>query len=316
MHTLEKKNKMFVRPKILVLLATYNGAEWIAQQLDSILNQDDVDVDIIVGDDLSTDATRGIINSHYAGKKVRLIEWYDPSGSAGANFRRLYVHANVSDYSFVALADQDDVWDSRKLISAVSCLDRACADGYSGAVQAFWDDGRRKVLRQNSKTRSADFLFEGAGQGCSFVVRSEFFLMVQNFCRKHADMVETLHYHDWLIYLLSRAWSRKWYFDETPLMHYRQHSGNEIGSRGGILALKKRIVLIKSGWFGKQVKAATGLYRLAGGVNQSALQIGSLFEGEVLLGDRLRLSCLIMRHGRRRLGDRLVLSLFAVVGWI
>ena len=44
-------------PRIAVLLATYNGRTWLADQVDSILNQTDVDVHIIALDDGSTDGT-------------------------------------------------------------------------------------------------------------------------------------------------------------------------------------------------------------------------------------------------------------------
>ena len=43
--------------KIAVLLASYNGVKYIKEQIDSILNQKDVDITIFISDDLSIDRT-------------------------------------------------------------------------------------------------------------------------------------------------------------------------------------------------------------------------------------------------------------------
>jgi rhamnosyltransferase len=50
--------------KIAVLLATYNGYKFLKFQLDSILNQKDVQVDVFISDDKSTDHTLEIIQSY------------------------------------------------------------------------------------------------------------------------------------------------------------------------------------------------------------------------------------------------------------
>lgn len=54
--------------KILVLLATHNGEKYIQQQINSVLNQEGVDVDILISDDFSNDRTFSILKS-YSNKK-------------------------------------------------------------------------------------------------------------------------------------------------------------------------------------------------------------------------------------------------------
>lgn len=44
-------------PKVAVLLAAYNGMQWIKEQIDTVFNQQDVDVTIYISVDLSTDGT-------------------------------------------------------------------------------------------------------------------------------------------------------------------------------------------------------------------------------------------------------------------
>ena len=62
--------------KIAILLASYNGESWIREQIDSILNQKEVDITIFVSCDLSNDKTLDIINS-YSKSKVVLLPYGD-----------------------------------------------------------------------------------------------------------------------------------------------------------------------------------------------------------------------------------------------
>lgn len=303
--------------RVLVLMATYNGVQWVREQLDSILAQEGVDVSVMVGDDFSDDGTLTVIQHSYAeDARVQVCPRKNQSGSAGANFLSLYVQANLDEFSYVALADQDDIWLPNKLATAITALSFHNAQGYSAAVEAFWPSGRTKVLSQRSIQRSADFLFEGAGQGCTFVVTAVLFRRIQSLCRDSPVAVASLHYHDWLIYLLNRAWGGTWYFDAKPCMRYRQHGGNEIGARGGLGAITRRLEMIRNGWYLRQVKAAINLYQLAGGQHPIPLQIEKLMNSPPSLIRNLKLMILFLKHGRRSFMDRSVLSAAAVVGWL
>lgn len=306
-----------VRPKLLVLMAAYNGAPWLQEQVKSILDQQGVDIALVIADDASRDTTADMVVREWGAEpRVELVRWPAGSGSAGANFRRLFRSADASGYDFVALADQDDIWHPGKLAAAVEALTSSGAAGYSCAVQSFWPDGREKVVPQDGRIRGADFLFEGAGQGCTFVMRTALFLQAQAFCKDHVAESEKLHYHDWLIYLLARTTSQGWYFDQRPWLRYRQHGGNEIGSRGGLQAVRRRLELIRNGWFRDQVAAAL---KASGQVRQHnpALQrFADLFQRPDSVGRRIKLLYFLSRHGRRRKVDRIVLAVAAAAGWI
>ena len=304
-------------PRVLVLLATYNGEHWLREQINSILSQKGVTVSILIGDDRSNDGTIALLDTGWAeDPRITVHRWPTGSGSAGANFRRLYLQANVDGFDFVALADQDDIWSNRKLVSAVEALQRTGACGYSSAVEAFWPDGRKAVLRQNPRQRNGDFLFEGGGQGCTFVLTSQLFRTVQSLCRQSAASVGELHYHDWLIYLVSRAIGGKWYFDPAPQMRYRQHAGNEIGARGGLTAVRRRVALISNGWYKKQVTAAIRIYQLAGGSDPVVNETADLIAAAPSFPRRVRLGTLLFKHGRRSLADRFILVIAAMMGWL
>lgn len=304
-------------PRVLVMMATYNGGKWLEQQIDSILAQEDVEISLIVADDASSDGTQAFVAAlAQRDKRLRLLVWPTGSGSAGANFRRIFRSVDSAGYDFVALADQDDIWHPRKLATATAALARTGNHGYSCAVRSFWPDGREKTLNQVPVPRATDFLFEGAGQGCTFVVRQALFARARAFCLDHSDEVERLHYHDWLLYLLARGWGLGWYFDQTPWIRYRQHGGNEIGSRGGLKSIFRRLELIRSGWFGGQVRAALDIFKKIEQNDPLVNKFSKIFCEDNTFLRRLKLLFFFSRHGRRRGTDRAVLAASAAAGWI
>lgn len=306
-------------PKVLVLLSAHNGAAWVDEQITTILAQQQVNVRLVIGDDASTDSTwQGLEARARTDGRMHLERWTAPSGSAGAGFRQLIARVDATDCSHIALADQDDLWLPDKLRNAVDALARGGADGYSAAVEAFWPDGRRQVLSQSPRSRAADFLFEGAGQGCTFVLTARLFAKVQAACREHAAVVGALHYHDWLIYLLARREGYRWVFDPVPQLRYRQHAGNEIGARSGRAALTHRIGLIRDGWYLRQLQAAAVVYRTVGGNDTNALAMAHRLTEPLPRRwvSRLMLAAAMLRNGRRRIVDRVVVALAAIAGWV
>jgi rhamnosyltransferase len=302
---------------VLVLLAAYNGAQHLSEQIDSILAQTGVEISLIVSDDDSRDGTKELLRSTWGSdSRVKLVIHDQNSGSAGANFRRLFRQVDSEGFGFVALADQDDIWHPRKLFEAVEELRRSGAHGYSCAVLSFWKNGRKKVSRQQSNIRTADFLFEGAGQGCTFVIRHALFVKVQQFCLDHLVESESMHFHDWMIYLLARAWGLTWYFDPRPWISYRQHENNDIGSRGGVGAALRRLTLIRTGWYHRQISAALAVFSVTRNMNQWNHNFFELFNVQDSVRRRIFLAWFFLHHGRRKLGDRLVMVVLTLIGWI
>lgn len=306
------------KPKLLVLLASRNGGTNILQQLDSIQAQVDVELSIVIQDDKSTDDTAQLITdyakAHCDNVQVFLNE--AGTGSAGGNFKKLFTRVDASNFDYIALADQDDIWLSDKLIRAVNCLCASNAGGYSAAVEAFWPDGRTRILQQSNKISDVDFLFEGAGQGCTFVIPVRIFEKVQAFCLENSAIISKIHYHDWLIYLLVRAWHETWYFDQDVAMRYRQHEGNEIGSRGSIGAFQYRIKKIKNGWYREQIQCALNIHYLAADPSLQLVYFQKLLLERNNFLRKLKMSFFLLNHGRRKFSERIFLIFCAICGWI
>lgn len=96
--------------RISVCLASYNGARFIENQLSSILTQIDLNDEVIVSDDSSTDETVKIIKG-FKDDRIVLIK-NQKFRSAVLNFENALKHAS-GEYIF--LSDQDDIWKPNKV---------------------------------------------------------------------------------------------------------------------------------------------------------------------------------------------------------
>src|SRR5687767_12775736 len=131
--------------KVAVLMAARNGLEYLPAQIESILNQKNCMVKLFVSDDLSTDGSLDFIEKCVkSNNNVVLLPNVFSFGSAAKNFYRLISDVNINQFDFIAFADQDDIWDSDKLIRHVDIARQHSADGVSSNVIAFWPNGREK----------------------------------------------------------------------------------------------------------------------------------------------------------------------------
>lgn len=98
-----------MQDKITILLATYNGENFLPEQLDSIINQTYLNWELWIRDDESTDSTVEIIKD-YMQKDKRIKLYYDNFQNLGVvrNFGTLL--ENVEYQNYIMFSDQDDVW--------------------------------------------------------------------------------------------------------------------------------------------------------------------------------------------------------------
>jgi rhamnosyltransferase len=297
-------------------MATFNGSRWIREQMEAILAQEGVDLRIAVRDDGSTDDTRRELARFAEDDRVRVVASATASGSAAKNFLALISENSADTFDCVAFADQDDVWNRDKLVRACGTLAANDAAGYSSATVAAWEDGREQVMKPSGAPTASDFLFEGAGQGCTFVLTAEFYERVRSFLRAREDLTRRLHYHDWLVYALARSWGLRWCFDAQPSMKYRQHEANDTGSRGSLTGIVKRLSQVKNGWYRTQLQAIAGLCAAAAPANA----IVANWSAALLRPDgwrrRWQVARFCLQGGRRRRRDNMIAVLAALCGWI
>lgn len=296
--------------KVTVLLATYNGAEWLSEQLESILNQRGVDVKLIVSDDMSTDGTIELLEKHAKNDhRITILPPKGKFGSAAKNFYRLMVDADISDCSFVALADQDDIWLKNKLLSLSKIAIEYGYDGVSSNVVAFWQDGSRALIDKSKPLRKLDFLFEAAGPGSTYLMTKKLVEEVKAMLVCNYADINQVKMHDWLIYAICRASGKKWFISTAPTVKYRQHDNNELGVNLGLKARWSRFRRIHSGWYKVEVFKICEICRLLTSDNF----IQDACTKIIATGPRNRFKLLkFINHSRRSITDRIVLGVAIV----
>jgi len=105
-----------MKDNIAILLAAYNGGEYIKVQLDSIINQTYTNWKLYIRDDGSTDNTISIIKEYCdKDKRIQLLNQEFKNKGASQNFGILLLHALNTDCDFIMFSDQDDFWKKDKI---------------------------------------------------------------------------------------------------------------------------------------------------------------------------------------------------------
>ncbi|MGO3357802.1 MAG: glycosyltransferase [Bifidobacterium crudilactis] len=222
------------KPNVAVLLSSYNGEQYIEEQVVSIFQQQNVDVTLFVRDDGSTDATLSILrrlSDRYAGKL-----FIDPGRNKGYKQSFLKLISQTSDsFDYYGFADQDDVWDSRKLISAIMKLaQQNQLSIYVSALQ-YVDEQLNPIRVRNYATR--DVTLPGVFTrmrfaGCTMVFGQELFRKTQSI----SGVFESIRIpHDLLMLALCLSCGGVAVVDHTPYIFYRRSPGSLTSGGSSIL---------------------------------------------------------------------------------
>jgi glycosyltransferase involved in cell wall biosynthesis len=99
------------RPLVSIVLATYNGAAYLRQQLDTLYAQTWEPLEVVVSDDASTDGTADLL-AEYARERGLRYEINDRTLGLVKNFERAI---GLCRGELIALSDQDDLWKPQKI---------------------------------------------------------------------------------------------------------------------------------------------------------------------------------------------------------
>lgn len=215
--------------RIQILLSSYNGAEYIADQIDSILAQRGVSVKIMVRDDGSTDKTMEILEQY---KQHGITIQAGNNRGAAESFMELIRTAD--DCEYYAFADQDDIWDFDKLESAVKMLKNYThiPAVYSSSTRLVDKDLKFMAIhRQHPRTDLGSAMVKNYAAGCTVVFNKKLMNLLKLFSP------ERVPYHDWWVNVLALAVGGISLYDEIPHISYRQHGKNVVGAP--VSAVKK-----------------------------------------------------------------------------
>jgi len=224
------------RDKVTVVLATYNGEDFLEQQLRSLAEQELLPDELIATDDGSTDRTLAMLHEFAASAPFRVsVSQNDVNVGFAANFLGA---AERSSGGTIAFADQDDVWEPEKLRVCVECLSRnpevavvvhalQATDAEGGALPGAYP---RIPGHGTAPPLDADPWLLVPGVAVVFDARLlEVFDWRERPPSRDLDDLQHLMDHDEWIYLL--GWNAEALaFVDRPLVRYRQHAANLYGA--------------------------------------------------------------------------------------
>ncbi len=229
---------------VLILLSTYNGERYLEEQLDSLYNQEGVDVHILARDDGSKDNTISILKS-YQNHLSNMIIIEGENIGVGASFFSLIKEAvdNHKGYDYYAFCDQDDVWFKHKLISGVSALNNSNAAlklFFSSAINTNANLQPLPVSCVRTVNSFGANLVANHILGCTMMFNEKLLIEINKINIIPFSIPNgIIPIHDNWTALVAYSLGADVIQSEDPLMYYRQHSHNVIGSSQGFLSLQK-----------------------------------------------------------------------------
>ncbi|MGG6192519.1 glycosyltransferase family 2 protein [Pantoea allii] len=212
---------------VAILLATYNGGEFLIPQLNSFCSQSYPSWKLYVSDDGSTDNTLSILesfSSHDSGINV----YAGPKKGFAQNFISLIKRQDI-EASYYAFSDQDDIWCKDKLARAVGFLKDIHPD-----IPALYCSRTKLIDSSGNEIGYSTFYKKPPGFGHSLIqnIASGNTMVFNHSAKKMLECAygKPIVAHDWTLYQIVSACGGVVFYDEKPTLLYRQHGGNLIGS--------------------------------------------------------------------------------------
>lgn len=210
-------------PLVSVAMATYNGAAFLAEQIESIVGQTYPSVEIVIADDASTDDTVSIVKAFQERYSFIYLLRNENNCGVTKTFENAVRHCRGE---YVALCDQDDLWVPEKLATLVEAIgdhDAAYADSL-----LIDESGRslnitfKSMMNLRSYYSGVPFLLSNTIAGHSLLVRTSFLQSILPFPAH-------LYFDLWIAF--NAAAGRGVTYVDKPLVLYRQHTTNTVGTR-------------------------------------------------------------------------------------
>ena len=234
---------------VAILLATYNGARFLAEQLDSIERQTHTNWRVFASDDGSSDGTQAILIAYrerWGEERLRIS--HGPQRGHAANFFSLARDAAI-EADYYAFCDQDDVWLEDKLERAIRSIASV------GEERPALYGSRTELINEEGNDIGLSLLFRRKPTLKNALVQSiaggntMLFNNATSACLKLIPPTQDVITHDWATYLLVAACEGLVFYDASPSVRYRQHGDNIIGSNSSFMDRLVRLVWLWKGRF-------------------------------------------------------------------
>lgn len=204
-------------------MATYNGEKYLEEQLDSIINQSYKNIEIIIVDDCSKDNTVAIVKKYQS--KFDFIKLFVNEKNSGVTptFEKAIIECKGT---FIAIADQDDIWELNKIEILVNNLEDFDAVYSNSLLVDAQGNSLNKsfttIMNMKTYRSGTPFLLSNSVPGHTI-------LMKAIFARKILPFPKKMLFDLWIGFCAASNNGIK--FVDKTLVNYRQHETNTIGTR-------------------------------------------------------------------------------------
>ncbi|TDT72444.1 rhamnosyltransferase [Hypnocyclicus thermotrophus] len=224
--------------KVQVLMATYNGEDFIKEQINSILNQTYKNFELLIRDDNSSDKTVEIIRGYIKkDNRIKLIE--DNKGNIGIN-KNFELLINISNTKYIMISDQDDIWFKDKIERSLKKIKEIENDKpalvFSDSILyknncEFGNHIGKKFYKYND---SKFLMGINIAQGSTMIFNEKLKEKILPF-NFYSDYL-----YDFYIFKNAKLYGNV-YFIKNPTMYYRIHNKNQIGIGSDYLNIISKI---------------------------------------------------------------------------
>lgn len=218
--------------EVIILMSTYNGAPFLRQQLDSILNQSFTNWQLIIRDDGSSDKTQEIIKDYERLYPTKIKQVFGgPGGGSSESFMGMLEYANAP---YCMFCDQDDFWETDKIeISLAKIKELEKIDPIALVftdMEVVSEDLKKELgsflrlqkLNPNWINNSNNLLAQSIAAGCTMILSWHLVQIIK-------PIKAPLFQHDHWVLINAAIYGVVGYCDQKTVK-YRQHSHNTIGS--------------------------------------------------------------------------------------
>lgn len=204
---------MSVNTNVTVLLPVYNGARYLREAIDSVLNQTYADFSLMVINDGSMDDSRDVVLS-FDDPRIILIDNEKNLGLVSTLNRGI----ELIETRYLARIDADDIWERTKLEKQIEYLEAHPECGLCGtSIHKFGIINSRMIFPENNDGLKVGFLFYCMMSHPSVVYRTS--MLKESGLRYKADYFPAEDYKMWADCL---EFTQIYNIPE-PLVRYRQH---------------------------------------------------------------------------------------------
>lgn len=233
-----------MQERVSVAMATYNGARFLRDQLDSLYCQTRIPDEIVVCDDRSTDNTVDILKEY---AKRGNLTYYVNERNLGIN-GNFFKAISLCTGDYISICDQDDIWLPEKIERCLAKIKDIENDDYAvvSCIKHDIDAGGNYIVKkhtQSDKWGCAWTLlsYEATCQGCSLIINKK---LANYVVKKYNDNPFDYRY---LIYdafiALTGAMIGKKYDLGSPLFSYRHHDKNVLGQKNTNMSFRDHLTV-------------------------------------------------------------------------